>query len=152
MSRRPFTIQEHVRWGDVDYMGIIRYDAYTRFMELAEAELLRSVGVSHRDFFTRWDFSIPRRVMHVEFVSPPVLDEKLTVAAYISRVGTTSLTLNFDFHGEEGQLRAAGHLVLVCVERTHTKSRPWDPAFIALLEPYRMSEDEARTTWRPEAA
>lgn len=140
----PFVIREYVRWSDVDYAGIIRYDAYTRFMELAEAELLRSVGVSHRDFMQRWDFSIPRRAMHVDFESPPTLDERLTVLAYVSRVGATSLTLNFDFFGEGDRLRAAGYLVLVCVPAGASKARAWAPDFIALLERYRMTTDEAR--------
>jgi YbgC/YbaW family acyl-CoA thioester hydrolase len=144
MSAAPFLVREYVRWADVDYAGIIRYDAYTRFMELAEAELLRSVGVSHRDFLTRFDFTIPRRAMHVDFESPPTLDELLTVVACIPKVGTTSLTLHFDFVGEGNRLRAAGYLVLVCATPGHTASRPWPADFVDLLARYRMSVEEAR--------
>jgi acyl-CoA thioester hydrolase len=143
MTRAPFVIREYVRWGDVDYAGIIRYDAYTRFMELAEAELLRSVGVSHRDFLQKFDFTIPRRAMHIDFESPPTLDEELSVVTYISKVGRTSLTLNFDFVGEGGRMRARGNLVLVCADHAHTTSKPWPAEFMALLEPYRLSPDEA---------
>jgi YbgC/YbaW family acyl-CoA thioester hydrolase len=144
VSATPFVIREYVRWGDVDFAGIIRYDAYARFMELAEGELLRSVGVSHRDFTSRWHFSIPRRAMHVDFESPPTLDERLTVVAYISRVGSASLTLNFDFFGERDVLRAAGYLVLVCVVPGAGKASPWPAEFIELLSPYRMDQDRAR--------
>ncbi len=143
MTRAPFVIREYVRWGDVDAAGIIRYDAYTRFMELAEAELLRSVGVSHRDFLTRFDFTIPRRAMHIDFESPPTLDEQLTVVTYISRVGRSSLTLNFDFVGQSGQMRARGTLVLVCATAGHTASRPWPEDFVSLVDRYRMTSDEA---------
>lgn len=144
MSRTPFVIHEHVRWGDVDYAGIIRYDAYTRFMELAESELFRSIGIPYREFVEKFDFTIPRRAMHVDFESPPTLDERIETVAYISRVGTTSLTLNFDFFGEGGVVRATGHLVLVCLPKGQSKSAPWPADFIARLEPYRMSVDEAR--------
>jgi acyl-CoA thioester hydrolase len=144
MTRLPFVIHEHVRWGDVDYAGIIRYDAYTRFMELAESELFRSIGIPYREFVDTFDFTIPRRSMHVDFESPPTLDERIEVVTYISRVGTTSLTLNFDFFGEQGQVRATSHLVLVCLPKGQARAAPWPAAFIARLEPYRMSVDEAR--------
>jgi YbgC/YbaW family acyl-CoA thioester hydrolase len=144
MQRAPFVIGEYVRWSDVDYAGIIRYDAYTRFMELAESELFRTVGVSFADFDKRWGFSIPRRAMHVDFESPPTLDERLTVLAYVSRVGTTSLTLNFDFFGTKDTLRAAGYLVLVCVAPGATVAREWATEFITLLDRYRLSVHEAR--------
>lgn len=141
----PFVIHEHVRWGDVDYAGIIRYDAYTRFMELAESELFRAMGISYREFNRRFDFSMPRRVMHLDFESPPTLDERLTVVAYISNVGTTSLTLNFDFYGDGGTLRATGYLVLVCVTPAVMKARPWPDDFLALIAPYRVAVEQARS-------
>lgn len=144
MSRTPFIIHEHVRWGDVDYAGIIRYDAYTRFMELAESELFRSIGIPYRQFVEQFDFTIPRRAMHVDFESPPTLDERIETVAYISHVGTTSLTLNFDFFGEGGMVRATGHLVVVCLPKGQARAAPWPADFIARLEPYRMSVEEAR--------
>jgi acyl-CoA thioester hydrolase len=144
MTPAPFQIQEYVRWADVDFAGIIRYDAYTRFMELAESELLRSVGISHRDFLGRFDFTIPRRAMHIDFESPPTLDERLTVVTCIPKVGTTSLTLHFDFVGDGSRLRATGSLVLVCATVGHASSRPWPADFLALLAPYRVSVDASR--------
>jgi len=146
MSGRPFVVREFIRWSDVDLMGIIRYDAYTRFYELAESELWRAIGVPHSAFLERFGIMLPRCVMHVDYVSSPVLDERLEVRTYVSQVGTTSLTLNFDIYGAAGMLRSKGYLLLVCVEadvRNITK-RPWPEEFIRLLEPYRMSVEAAR--------
>jgi acyl-CoA thioester hydrolase len=144
---RPFVVREYVRWGDVDPMGIIRYDAYTRFFELAESELFRSIGAPHRALMERFGITIPRRVMHMDFISAPVLDEQLEVRAYVSAVGTTSLTLNFDIYGEGAVLRCTGHLVLVCVTAgaTQITTRPWPDAFLRLLEPYRLTVQDARS-------
>ena len=36
MTRKLFTIDEYVRWSDVDAAGIIFYGAYVRFFEIAE--------------------------------------------------------------------------------------------------------------------
>jgi len=129
-------------------MGIIRYDAYTRFYELGESELLRHVRLPHRVIGERFGIAIPRRVMHMEFTSAPVLDERLEVRVYISHVGTTSMTLNFDIYGEGGALRSLGYLVLVCVETgggaTQITKRAWPEEFIRLLGDYQMSVEEAR--------
>ena len=144
MTGEPFVVREYIRWGDVDPMGIIRYDAYTRFYELGESELWRALGVPHSAFLSRFGITLPRRVMHMDFVSAPVLDERLEVRTYVSQVGTTSLTLNF--YGNGGVLRSTGYLVLVCVAAGVPKitKTPWPEEFIRLVEPYRMSVEAAR--------
>lgn len=149
MPRQPFIVRERVRWSDCDPMGIIRFDAYTRFMELGEAEMFRSVGIGYREFASRFGITLPRRVMHLEYPSPPRLDELLEVAVYVSEVGETSLRMNFDAYGDGGLLRMAGYLVLVCVfdgpDRGDAIRRmAWPPAFLEALEPYRLTVDEAR--------
>ena len=145
MDHKPFTLREYVRWGDVDPAGIIRYDAYTRFFELAESEFFRARGLPYGQIIRGFKVGIPRRVMHVDFLSPPVLDEELEVRVYVSAIGTTSMTMNFDVYGDGGVMRAAAYLVLVCVDAGgQTRKRPWPDELRALVEPYLMSPDEAR--------
>ncbi|MEO7963073.1 MAG: thioesterase family protein [Gemmatimonadaceae bacterium] len=146
MSKQPFIVHEHVRWADVDPARIIRYDAYTRFFELGESELFRSLGIPYTMIFTRFEISLPRRAMHMEFVSPPLLDERLEVATYISNVGTTSMTLNFDIYGEGGVMRMFGHLIVVCasIASHNMTKRPWPTELLRMIDPYRMSVEEGR--------
>jgi acyl-CoA thioester hydrolase len=144
VSGHPFTVHEYVRWGDVDAMAIIRYDAYLRFYELAESELLRSVGLLYGDMVARYGLTLPRKVMHADFLTPARLDERLEVRVYVSAVGTTSLTLNFDFYADDGTPRATGYLVLVCVDKATLTKRPLPPDVINRLAPYRLTSDEAR--------
>lgn len=145
-ARHPFVVHDYIRWGDVDPARIIRYDAYTRFFELGEAELLRSLGVPYTRLFERFGISLPRRVMHMEFTSPPTLDERLEVAVCIPEVRTSSLTLHFDIYGDGGVMRTYGHLVLVCVRRDTMHKVPWPPEFLALLSPHMLTVEEARRT------
>ncbi len=149
MPRTPFMMQERVRWGDCDPMGIIRYDAYTRFFELGESEMFRSLGIGYATFAERFGITLPRRVMHMEYPSPPRLDELLDLAVYISEVGGSSLRLNLDAYGEGGALRMEGYLVLVCVHDGPDRGdairvKRWPPAFLEAIAPYRLSVDEAR--------
>lgn len=146
MTRTPFLVHDHIRWGDVDPARIIRYDAYTRFFELGEAELFRSLGIPYTRLFERFGISLPRRVMHMEFTSAPTLDERLEVAVYVSEVRTSSLTLNFDIYGERGMMRMHGYLVIVCVPPPPgaMEKQRWPAEFVELLAPYRMTVEEAR--------
>lgn len=144
--RAPFVIRDRIRWSDVDPARIIRYDAYTRFFELAESELFRSVGIAYTDIFTKFDIGLPRRVLHMDFLSAPILDEELEVVTYVSEVRTTSLTLSFDVYGAGGVNRMNGYMVLVCTpaDPGDLRKRPFPPEFLSRLDRYRLSVEEAR--------
>jgi len=96
--------------------------------------------------FDRYNVFLPRRVVHSEFYYPPRLDDRLRVATYVGKVGTTSMTLNFDvLLADSGKLTAAGWMVLVCVDRQGLRPRPIPPALLAALAPHSLSVAEART-------
>lgn len=120
----PFVIRDHVRWSDVDYSRIIRYDAYTRFFEVAEAELFRAAGMPLGTLATRDDITFPRRVLHQEYLSPSLLDELLETRVGVSAIGTSSFTLSFEILGEDGRRCATGYMVLVCVDPRAFTKRP----------------------------
>lgn len=146
-SKSPFVISEYVRWGDIDLAGIICYGAYIRFYELAETEIFRAVGLPFRQMFERYDIWLPRKVMHTEFHSPALLDQRLAVLTYFSRVGNTSLTINFDvMDADRGVLHATAYQVLVCVTRENLAKRPLPPEVVAAIAPYIMSPEEARAS------
>ena len=146
-SRSPFVVSEYVRWGDIDLAGIICYGAYIRFYELAETEIFRAAGLPFREMFERYDIWLPRKVMHTEFHSPALLDERLAVLTYFSRVGTTSLTINFDvMDADRGVLHATAYQVLVCVGRDKLVKRPLPPDVVAAIQPYVMTAEEARAS------
>jgi YbgC/YbaW family acyl-CoA thioester hydrolase len=146
-SKSPFVISEYVRWGDIDLAGIICYGAYIRFYELAETEIFRAVGLPFREMFERYDIWLPRKVMHTEFHSPALLDERLAVLTYFSRIGTTSLTINFDvMDADRGVLHATAYQVLVCVRRDGLKKRPLPPEIVEAVSRFVMSPEEARAS------
>ena len=143
-SPAPFIIEEYVRWSDVDYAGIIFYGAYVRFFEIAETELFRACGLAYKDMFDRFSVFLPRKAVHAEFFKPARLDDRLRVATYVARVGTTSMTLNFDVLMPSGELGAAGWQVLVCADRSSLKPRPTPREVLNALAPHTMTEAAAR--------
>ncbi len=145
MDPRPFTIDEYVRWSDVDFAGIIFYGAYVRFFEIAETELFREAGLPYGQVFDRFDIWLPRVHLSCDFKYPARLDDHLRVAGYFTRFGTSSITLNFDVvHLGMNQLAAAGHEVLVCTERSTLRPKPLPAELKEILARFTLSEADAR--------
>ena len=132
-----FSIQERVRWGDVDAARIIFYGAYIRFFEFAETELFRAVGLSYGVMFDELDVWLPRAHIECDFRRAAQLDDLLEVSVYAGRVGVKSLRLNFEVRrkGEE-ELTASAHFVLVAVERDTFKTVPVPEELLRRLAPY----------------
>src|SRR5438309_11722254 len=120
---KKFTIEERVRWGDVDAARIIFYGSYIRFFEIAETELFRSVGVSYGKVFDELDIWLPRVHLECDFRRVAQLDDLLEVSVYVSSIGKTSIRLNFEVRrkGSDGAVEkgliATAHFVLVSVRR-----------------------------------
>jgi acyl-CoA thioester hydrolase len=134
---KRFTIEEHVRWSDIDRAGIIYYGQFLRFFEIAETELFRSVGLPYSKVFDGFDIWLPRVQIHFDFHKPLVLDDLIEVSAYVGRFGKKSFTLNFEVNKKgERDLVAEGHVVLACVSRSTFKSTPVPDDMIKALRPY----------------
>jgi YbgC/YbaW family acyl-CoA thioester hydrolase len=146
LNARPHIIEEYVRWSDVDMAGILRYDAYLRFFEIAETELFRAAGLAYHDCAERFDVWFPRAAIHSEFFRPARLDDRLRVAAYVGRVGTKSLTVNFEvLRNAPAAIAASGSQVLVCVRRADLRPLVIPPEIVTALEPHTLTPDAARS-------
>ena len=143
-AKRPFVTTEHVRWEDIDLAGIARYGSYTRFLDVAETDLYRSLGKPLSVLHAQYKVWLPRKVMHIDYFAPARLDDEITIAAYFSNVGRTSVTMNIDlFRDDRTTMIGAAYLVLVCVDIA-LKKTALPPEFKLLVEPFAMSIEEAR--------
>ena len=134
---QKFTIEERVRWGDVDAARIIFYGAYIRFFEFAETELFRAVGLSYGEMFNELDVWLPRVHLECDFKRAAQLDDLLEVAVYVGHVGTKSLRLNFEVHRQGGtELTATAHFVMAAVRREDFTSVPLPIELKRRLAPY----------------
>ena len=141
-----YSIEERVRWGDVDAARIIFYGAYIRFFEFAETELFRAVGLPYGVMFDELDIWLPRAHLECDFRRAAQLDDLLEVCVYVGRVGTKSLRLNFEVRRNgESELTATAHFVLVAVDRHNFQSVPVPEDLKRRLAPYTQpvgDEDE----------
>ena len=140
---RKFSIEERVRWGDVDAARIIFYGAYIRFFEFAETELFRAVGLPYGVMFDELDIWLPRAHLECDFRRAAQLDDLLEVSVYVGRVGTKSLRLNFEVRRKgERELIAEAHFVLVAVRQNTFESVPLPEELKRRLAPYTQPDPD----------
>lgn len=133
-----FSVQEYVRWEDIDAAGIINYQAYLRFFGLAEVELFRSCGLTYRRLFDEIGIWLPRVHVECDFRHPVTLDELLVVDAWFGKLGETSIHLDFEVHRSTDRERvvATGKYILVAVKKGEFGSVRIPEEVRAALAPY----------------
>jgi acyl-CoA thioester hydrolase len=137
-----YSVEEYVRWEDIDAAGIINYQAYLRFFALAEAELLRSAGLTYHYLFDSLGIWLPRARVECNFFRPVKLDELLVVSAWFSRIGRTSVHLDFEVRRKsESEVVASGRYVLVCVKQKDFAPVPVPPEIRDRLAPFTEDGD-----------
>jgi len=139
---KKFTVEERVRWGDVDAARIIFYGSYIRFFEIAETELFRAAELPYGKLFDELNIWLPRVHLECDFRRAAQLDDLLEVSVYVGKIGRTSLRLDFEVRRkcadgtiEEG-LIATAHFVLVSAQRDGLQPIPVPEELRRALGPY----------------
>lgn len=134
---KKFTIEERVRWGDVDAARIIFYGAYIRFFEFAETELFRAVGLSYGNMFDELHIWLPRVHLECDFHHAARLDDLLEVSVFVGRFGNKSMRLNFEVRRKgEQPVIATAHFVLAAVSQESFQTVPLPTELRRRLAPY----------------
>ncbi|MDH5233464.1 MAG: acyl-CoA thioesterase [Gemmatimonadota bacterium] len=133
----PIVVQERVRWGDCDPLGIIYYGTYIRFFEVAENEMFRAAGLPYHVLRVERQVQLPRKAFQVEFHSPAEMDELMEIRVGVSRIGETSITMRFEaYRASDLRHRASATVTVVSVEKASIAKKPLPPFVKDALRPY----------------
>ena len=139
----PFRTTRRVEFSDTDAAGIAHFTAFFRYMEQAEHELLRSVGLSVLMSGPEGEFGWPRVSAKCDFSSTAKFEELLEIEVHISRLGKKSVTYRCRFLSR-GQELATGEITSVCC-RVNTEgelvSIPIPTPFREKLQPFVLTPD-----------
>ncbi len=80
-------IQRRLAWPDTDAAAVWHHSTLWRWVEEAEAELHRSLGVIEHTFG-----NTPRRHLEAEFLRPLRFDDLVDVELWVARMGGSSVT------------------------------------------------------------
>ena len=140
-AQKKFSIEERVRWGDVDAARIIFYGAYIRFFEFAETELFREVGLQYGMMFDELKIWLPRVHLECDFKRAARLDDLLEVSVFVGRFGTKSMRLNFEVRRKpEEELIATAHFILAAVNQDTFETVPIPEELRTRLAPFAIEE------------
>lgn len=109
----PFRVRRRVEWCDTDAAGIAHFTAYFRYMEAAEHELLRHLGLSVQMHDAAGKLSWPRVNVDCDFRGSLRFEDEPTIDVNLVRLGEKSATYRFDFT-LDGVLVATGTTTAVC--------------------------------------
>ncbi len=112
------TLERQLDWVDTDAAGHWHHSTLWRFVEAAEAQLHRDLGIVDVTFgFT------PRRHLEAEFFAPLLFAQPATVDLEVSAVGRTSATYAARVTSAD-TLIATARLVIVFIDGDG-RARPW---------------------------
>ena len=128
-ARSPYRFAHRVRVGfdETDAAGIVYYGRYMPYFDRARVEYLRALGLLAR---TPAPTEYVMRAQEVEYHAPARFDDQLDVAVRVARIGSTSISWEFDAHHvEDGRHLAAARQTLVRIELATRRPVPIDAAF-----------------------
>jgi YbgC/YbaW family acyl-CoA thioester hydrolase len=109
----PFRTSRRVEFCDTDMAGIVHFSNFFRYMEFAEMELLRSLGLS-----VAWEaggrrLGLPRVAAACDYLKPARFEDVLDIGVAVERIGEKSITYAFEFTCR-GETVARGRVSAVC--------------------------------------
>ncbi len=117
-----FETTRRVEFCETDMAGIVHFSNFYKWMEQAEHEFFRSLGltiVNHQsDGMT---IGWPRVSANCRFESPAKYEDVITVRLTVQRIGVKSLTYDCQF-SIEGRPVAKGTMKTVCCTISHGRS------------------------------
>ncbi|WP_166970053.1 acyl-CoA thioesterase [Brevibacterium atlanticum] len=137
-------LDSRVQWIDTDAAGHHHNSSIMRWVEAAEAEMMRRARLP--EYFPE----APRVHQSINFSAKLVFGQLVRTRLWIDRIGTTSMTFAFEVCGRlsdspdprhsDWLTAASGELVTAHVAKGETASSPWPAEWISALSPFLISE------------
>lgn len=114
----PFTAKYTAYLSDTDAAGIVHFANYLRFVERAEEDFYRSMGLPKIYEF------MPRIEAFIRYESPIRRGDSIKVELSLEEVRTRAVRYGFGIFNDSTGIRAAhGHVAAACVEVSEGKMR-----------------------------
>ncbi len=96
-----FRTELRVRWMECDAQGIVFNGAYLGYLEVAQAEYYRNLGISiyHLPRSGYFDLAVVKTT--IEFKAPALVDEIVEAYVRVSRFGNTSMDMQLELYRPE---------------------------------------------------
>jgi 4-hydroxybenzoyl-CoA thioesterase/acyl-CoA thioester hydrolase len=110
---QTFQTTRRAEFRDTDAAGIVHFSVYFQWMEQAEHEFLRHVGLSVFHHDEQGTITWPRVAARCDYQQSIRFEETAQIEVRVIRLGGKSVTYDFHFRGPHGPL-AVGEITAVC--------------------------------------
>ena len=121
-----------IRFVDTDASGRIHYTALLRHFEAAEAEFMRTLGVSY-NHMPENNLAWPRVHVECDYLGALTYDDQVEIEVSVERIGLGSFTLGFEVLLENKPV-ARGKIVIAAMDRPTATSRPLPEQLVERLK------------------
>ncbi len=126
-----FTTDIQMRFRDIDGMGHVNNSVYLSYIELARTQFY--MQVAQKRTLEEIDFILAH--VDIDFESQATWGDQVRVAAWPSKIGTSSFTLSYEIsESKSGRVLARAKSVLVSYDYEKREPKPIPAYFRALLE------------------
>jgi len=126
MSKENFKFKHtmRVRWKECDVQGIAYYGSYIDFMDVAQAEYFRDLGILTHQPDNREIFDLAAVKVTLEYKSPAKIDELIDVFFKVEKIGNSSLDKKSEiYRSGTDELLCIGQSISVNFDSDLGKSR-----------------------------
>lgn len=145
---QTFTHRRRIEFRETDMAGIVHFSNFFVYMEQAEHEFLRSLGLGVICEVDGQNISWPRVNASCNYRNAIRFEEMIDIELSIERIGGKSITFGFEFF-RDGIVVADGSLTVVCCKFEHGGPKPESMAipesFVAKVRPF-LKETQAKET------
>lgn len=93
-----FDTQLRVRWSECDAQGIVYYGAYMDYLDVAQSEYFRNLGLRTYDPKVRRFFDTVTVKATLEYRTPARIDDLLDIHTRVAHIGVSSLATKYEIY------------------------------------------------------
>ena len=144
MSAPHYTMRMTVRFQHCDPAGIVFFPRYYEMLNLTVERFFEErLGASFHALHLRHRLGVPTVRIETEFRAVSRLEDALTFALGVERVGRSSLRVGIECAGDDGERRLRTTHTLVAVDLDTTRAVAWPDALGARLRALAAEEERA---------
>ena len=129
-----FEYKTQIRLHHTDAAGLLFFANQLVLAHDAYETLLSQIGLSYEKHLIKGVYLVP--IVHIEsdYKKPLFVGDKITIHLRVSKIGTTSFTLNYQFYNQRGVLVGNVKTIHVTMDKKTKKKISLPKAFRSALE------------------
>ena len=143
MSKLDFKFKHtlRVRWKECDIQGIAYYGSYIDFIDVAQAEYFRNLGILTHQANDRKVFDLAAVKVTLEYKSPARIDELIDIFLRVEKIGRTSIDKRSEiYRSDTDELLCSGQSVSVNFDSELGKSRDVPAEIRAIIDKFESTD------------